>query len=417
MAWSLYVALLSLASCLVRATVYETRFNGTTWDDDNWRISTTDLVQGEYQYRMSLANGYLGIALAALGPFFEVDTPVAGDNINGWPLFDRRQTFATVAGFYDRQDRTNGTNFEWLYQYDTGESVISGVPHWAGLHLQIGNEILGAGVPSDQITNFNSTLDLKHGVMYWDYTWTPHGGSPVKIEYEMLVHKLYVNQAAVQLKVTPTEDLAASVIDILDGDCAVRTTFVEKHYEPVASIIWSGVQPNGVDNVTAYVFSLLEGDDSLDFSSRTNYTVQSVIGGNSSSIGQTAKVALKAGKTSTFTKYIGAASSDAFEDPKATALLATIKAGNEGFDGMMQSHSHEWESILTEESVDSYRLSNGSLPDNTDIQELQIIAVTNAYHLLQNTVGTNAILKADNNTKLDVNSISVGGLGSDSYAG
>ena len=49
--------------------------------------------------------------------------------------------------------------------------------------------------------------------------------------------------------------------------------------------------------------------------------------------------------------------------------------------------------------------------------ELAITAVTNPFHLLQNTVGQNAVAAADNNDQLQVNSISVGGLGSDAYAG
>ena len=45
--------------------IYETRFKGTTWDDEKWTLTTTNLDQGHYQSRMSLANGYLGINLAA----------------------------------------------------------------------------------------------------------------------------------------------------------------------------------------------------------------------------------------------------------------------------------------------------------------------------------------------------------------
>lgn len=104
------------------STIYATRFPGVTWDNADWILKTTTLDQGHYQSRMSLANGYLGINLAAVGPFFEADTPVDGDVISGWPLFDRRQTFATISGFWDYQPTTNGTNFEWLNQYG-GESV------------------------------------------------------------------------------------------------------------------------------------------------------------------------------------------------------------------------------------------------------------------------------------------------------
>src|ERR1700750_874632 len=105
---------------------------------------------------MSLANGYLGINLASVGPFFELEQPVHGDVIGGWPLFDRRQTFSTIAGFWDSQPTTNSANVQWLYHY-CGESVISGRPHWAGLHVQVGDELLDAPVSPDQISDFSST--------------------------------------------------------------------------------------------------------------------------------------------------------------------------------------------------------------------------------------------------------------------
>lgn len=114
--------LLSAAASSISAQVYDTRFEGITWDNANRIVKTTTLDQGHYQSRMSLANGYLGINVAAVGPFFEVDTPVNGDMISGWPLFSRRQTFATISGFWDSQPTTNGTNFAWLNQYG-GESV------------------------------------------------------------------------------------------------------------------------------------------------------------------------------------------------------------------------------------------------------------------------------------------------------
>ena len=96
------------------ADVYETRFDGVSWDNANWQLTTETLDQGHYQARLSVANGYHGINVASLGPFFELDTSVDGDVIGGWPLFDRRQTFATIAGFWDSQPTTNGTNFDWL---------------------------------------------------------------------------------------------------------------------------------------------------------------------------------------------------------------------------------------------------------------------------------------------------------------
>ena len=413
-----YSASLLAASLLVSrswAIIYDTRFAGTTWDDDNWRITTTELDQGHYQSRMQLANGYLGINLAAVGPFFEVDTPVNGDQINGWPLFGARQTFATIGGFYTSQPTTNGTNFEWLNQYG-GESVIAGVPHWSGLHLEVDGEILAASTPADQISGFSSTLDIGAGTMNWRYTWSPSGGPAIEIDYTMLVHKLYVNQAAVQVKITATRDVNGTVIDLLEGNAAVRTDFVDKAYETSSPLIWTAVKPNGIANVTAYIYSELVGDEST--ASRAQYNVTSVIGSNSSTIAQSLDVTLIAGQTSIITKYIGGASSDAFSDPQNVAYNAACHAADAGFISLLESHIAEWQSIMTPDSVDDYRFpENGTLPDDPNVIELHITAVTNPYHLLQNTIGSNAIAAANNNTKLDVNSISVGGLGSDSYAG
>lgn len=136
------------------SSIYKTRFSNVTWDNAAWVVNTTNLDQGHYQSRLSIANGYLGINVAAAGPFFEQDVQVNGDNINGWPLFSQRQTFATIAGFFDEQPTTNGTNFKWLNQYG-GESVISGVPHWSGIIVD-----LGAGVYLDAtvVRNISSKI-------------------------------------------------------------------------------------------------------------------------------------------------------------------------------------------------------------------------------------------------------------------
>lgn len=409
-------ALAALANVAV-AMLYDTRFNGTTWDDSRWQITTTKLDQGHYQSRMSLANGYLGINLAAVGPFFDVDVPVNGDNIQGWPLFDRRQSFATISGFWDSQPTTNGTNFEWLNQYG-GESVISGVPHWAGLHMKVGEDLLDASVDASQISNFSSTLDIRRGAMYWNYTWTPSSGPAIEVAYSMFVHKLHVNQAVVQVQMTAREDVNATVIDLLNGDCAVRTTFADKGYYDAWAMIWTAVRPDGLRNVTAYITSAMVGDESCDLGSRVRLDEEEVPGGgNSSTIAQAMTVALVGGRTSTVTKFVGGASSDAFEMPHSTALNASWTGANAGFEELLASHVAEWNAVMPEDSVDSFRDRNGSLPFDENVQELHITAITNPFQLLQNTISDHAVTAAGNNTRLQINSISVCGLGGSCYAG
>jgi trehalose/maltose hydrolase-like predicted phosphorylase len=350
-----------------------------------------------------------------------VDSPVNDDVIGGWPLFDRRQTFATIAGFYASVNATNGTNFPWLLQYG-GESVIAGIPHWSGLHVESGGHVLNASTPLNEISNFNATLDLKQGLKTWSYTWTPIegvvGGLSLNITYRMLVHKLYVNQAAVELSISAEHDANVTVIDVLNGDCAVRSEFENSGMEGNSSQIWSAVRPHWIGNVTAFVYSSLSGDSSLDMSSRVRFNDTDCIGGNTSSIAQSARVSLSAGRTSVISKFVGIASTEAFQNPAAVALNASNYAAELGFDTLLQLNTEEWAAVMPPDSVDSFAGAGiGPLYTDMNLVTLQITAVTNPWNILQNTVSANAIATANNNSRLDIWSIAVGGLGSSAYAG
>ena len=350
---------------------------------------------------MSVANGYIGINVAALGPFFEVESPVNGDGVNDWPLFQRRQTFATVGGFFS----------------SSSGSHISGVPHWGAIGLLFGNgQLLNAATPSSQITNFVSTLDIKAGTMNWAFTWTPDGSiGSFDITYQIFAHKLYVNQAFVQMSITASSNTEAKILNILEGSCAVRTTFTKSGTD--SAMIYSAVNPEGVMSVTAFVYAGLQGTSGFDQSSGTTVTDAPGVTQNASSIVQEFSASLTAGQTLNITKFIGIASSDGFSDPQSVARNATQQAMQTGYESSLLAHTSEWATILTTDSVDDYTFpQNGSLPNDDYIVEQAINAVATPYYLLQNTIGANA-LEATNGATVNQHSISVAGLGSDSYAG
>jgi trehalose/maltose hydrolase-like predicted phosphorylase len=395
--------------------LYPTRFPNVTWNNIDWQLETTNLDQGHYQDRMHLSNGYLGCAVAALGPFFEIEVPVEEDNIGGWPLFSRRQTFATIGGFWDSQERTNGTNFEWLYQYG-GESVISGIPHWAGIILDLGGDVyLDASISNSTISSFSSMMDYKQGRMNWAFTWTPNRDVSFDVSFQMIIHKLHINQAMVQMQITPSVDYNATVVNVLNGDCAVRTEFAKKGEKD--DMIYSAVHPNGLHDITGYVYAGMTADGAEYSPATSDFSGRPYVGNNESSIAQAVDTTLTAGQVATFTKFIGIASNDAFEDAKSTAQKAAKSAMEAGFDAVMKSHVDEWTSIFRDDTIDSYNLDDGSLPDDEYIIESAIVAVVNPFYLLQNTVGVNALAAINNNTLVNQHSIAVGGLASDAYAG
>jgi len=413
------VALLASTHLVLCSTSSEhEQFKDVTWDDQNWVIATHALDQGHYQSRLTLANGYFGINVASAGPFFEVDEPVDGDVISGWPLFSRRQAFSTIAGFWNSQPRTNGTNYPWLYQYGW-ESFTAGIPHASGIVVEANGEFLNASVNPDHISDFVSSLDVKAGIASWRYNWRPGGSGDgtVDVDYQMFVHKLYVNKAAVRLRLTATRDLNVTVYDVLDGDCAVRSDSVEKKFEEDTPTIWSAVSPGNITDVKAYVYSTLSGSDWVNLTARTEVAGGVFSGGNGSTIAQSLPVELVAFRPTEITKFIGVASTDAFPDPQSVARDASLSGAEEGYYKLLHSHIEEWESILTPDSVDDYHLPNGSLPEDPDVRSLHIMARTNPFYLLSNMVGPNAVAAANNNTKLDIYSIPVCGLGSDCYGG
>ncbi|KAI2134976.1 alpha,alpha-trehalase ath1 [Ophidiomyces ophidiicola] len=395
---------------------YPTRFEGLTWDNANWRLTTTHLDQGHYQSRGSIANGYMGISVASVGPFFELDVPVNGDVINGWPLFSRRQSFATISGFHNLQPDANGTNFPWLSQYG-GDSVISGIPHWSGLILDLGGDaFLDAGVDNSTISNFVSILDMKKGVLAWNFKWSPaNRNSTFDISYQLFAHKLYVNQAIVHMEVTPSTNGNATVVNILDGYSAVRTQFIGSGTDGQA--IYSSVRPNGVNNVTAYIYAQMTGSQGMDMSTAAIVSDKPYIRKNESTIAQAVNVNFLAGQKISITKFVGVASTDGFADPKVSAKASCTSALNSGYEASFRSHIKEWATIFPRDSVDDFTLpESGALPADKHIIESAITAVVNPYYLLQTTVSENA-MKMLNNSSLNRGSMSVGGLTSDSYAG
>ncbi|KAJ3497470.1 hypothetical protein NLG97_g1874 [Lecanicillium saksenae] len=384
------------------ASVYNTAFSGVTWDLQNWRLTSSVLDQGHYQSRGSVANGYIGLNSAAVGPFFEFDTPVNGENSNGWPLFSRRQTFAGVSGFWDVQ---NG-----------GESFISGIPHWGAIVLDLGNGVyLDAGVDAATISDYSTTFDYKAGVLSWNYKWSPKGHpASFKIQYQVFTHKLDINVGVVRMLIEPSADTTATVVNVFDGACAVRSIFQESGLD--GNYIYSAVQPLGLPEVAAYAYATLAFNPSRRVGSPVRTHDVPYMQASDSSIGSSYSVKLAANKRMEVTKYVGIASTDAFKKPKDQAKSAAQRAEKQGFDGLLRSHVSEWAHVMPEQFVDDFRLDNGDLPDDPSIIDDSIMAIVNPYYLLQNTVGENAIKKSSG-TSLNQNSISVGGISTETYAG
>jgi trehalose/maltose hydrolase-like predicted phosphorylase len=336
-------------------------------------------------------------------------TDPEGQVTNGWPLFSPRLSFSTISGFYDIQPNGTGTNYPWLDQYGY-ESFISGIPHPTGIIFAFGDNYLDATASNTTISNFFSSISFQSGVATWNYTWTPPNSTAYfNVSFTTIFSRVRPNVIAVQAVITASQDISGNVTDLLDGRSAMRSYLEGKGLDENATSIYSAVHPNDLANVTAYVVS------TADFRSHTNLSSRALaegqyISSNETTIGQTYTISLKAGQPATFFKYVGVASTDKFPDAQSVARHASTDAQKTGWAHLFLEHTAAWQTLMNEATVDDFRDPvTGDLPSDDSIQILQIASIANMFYLVQN-------LQPDGGN-LNDNSIAVGGLASESYAG
>jgi len=205
---------------------------------DAWTPSTSQINITSFATEPYVANGYIGARLPAEGVGLRIHPAIDYDAQNGtqgWPLFTLRQTASIVAGFYDQQDTTKGTNFvrtlffvslflcflrmaisarsnvrvPWsidslsfyfpfvsvlfpslsislhFNQDQTGgQQVISLLPTWTSLYLTVSPSqgdgspaTYKVGVPLDHIQTYSQSMSLRNGIVQTTVSWSPFKAS------------------------------------------------------------------------------------------------------------------------------------------------------------------------------------------------------------------------------------------------
>lgn len=204
---------------------------------------------------------------------------------------------------------------------------------------------------------------------------------------------------------------------MLDGDGAARTHLGDKGFEE-DDLIWTSVKPWGVETTTAYVVSSVEFQglsrremDRIK-TSRTDATKKTTSPPKHiSSIAQSWDVKLENDETRTISiiKHVGITSTDAFPDKAQRTALDTVRdASKTAWDRLLQEHRDSWDDIWDDADI--------IIPGNDDVQTTVRAAL---FHLLSNTITSDTGSNGDlvNPRGMTQNSIPVGGLTSDSYAG
>ncbi|KAI5798413.1 glycosyl hydrolase family 65 central catalytic domain-containing protein [Pyronema domesticum] len=379
------------------------------YDAETWTLGTHVFLPNQYQVQPYIANGYHGSRLTAEGAGYWRIHNETGNTwpINGWPLDNPRQTFATIAGFWDSQRNTTRTNFPELLK-NGGESVISGIPTWSSFIVCTADaqNCYKPGVNATQVEYYHQTLSLKDGTVKTSVAWRPVQGGPVyDLDFTVIAHRERINLGMMKIDISSCSDSQLIVTDMLDGEGAQRTDLAGKGVEN-DDLIWSAVQPDGIANVTAYEFSSINFNKGHERfvvkGSRKNAESRPWVTRNDSTIASEYTLNVKKKQQVTILKYVGIASTDAFPNPKETALKAVADAKKTGWNKLVKEHRAAWETLWEDADIE--------IPGD-DVEELQISARASLFHLLSN------VRSETEGPGIGDNSISVGGLTSDSYAG
>ncbi|KAL7940181.1 glycoside hydrolase family 65 protein [Trichoderma barbatum] len=377
---------------------------------DPWTLSTNQFTANHYQSSPYVANGYFGQRLPAEGVGYWVyqDHSTGAYQLNSWPLDQPRATFGTISGFWDVQQ-----NITHIIAPDNlkrgGESVISGIPDWTGLTVTTeSGQTFKPGVDPSTVKGFSQSFSVRNGIVQTNVTWTPLSDNTIyQLNYTVIAHRARLNLGIVRLDLSADQDVRLKITDILDGAGAVRADFHDKSLDTEATI-WTSVKPLGIDYCTAYVVSTVKfesmSNTSLDdlrqaLKTRRNGGGYPWVSTNSSTISQVWDWGLKRGDTLTVYKFVGIGSTAAFPtSPLSTMKNVATLARSTAWDKLIFEHTEKWDAIWDDVDI--------VIPGDQDLQSRTRASL---FHILTN------LLPED--TGFANNSISVGGLSSDSYAG
>ncbi|KAH8753648.1 glycosyl hydrolase family 65 central catalytic domain-containing protein [Diaporthe sp. PMI_573] len=387
-----------------------------SWDDATWTLKSTKPLPGVFTAWLPQSNGYFGLAQGSLGPFYERSRR---NDSEGWPSYSSpRRTFATVTGFWGSKPST-------LEPGELGESFVSGVPHFTDLLIEVCGSVLNGDVNISEITEFESTLSFKTGILTWSYVWTPPKCAESRqllVHYESLASLAERRLAAVKLVVSSEQGLDdVHILDTLDNQSALRTTTAKTGVNRASSQIVSAVSPDGVGHVMAYVLSSTVGDELLRLEDEDEYSSDFVSAFNDLTKSVSSNSSNTESKSSaTVYKYAGIASSEHYGSDTETVVSEVVSSAmNRGYHILREEHSADVGRLMSADFVADFRDPvTGSLPTGDDIvKALQITAISSAYYLYTSLIPWSPTRDENPSTCIACNSLAVGGLVSQTYGG
>jgi trehalose/maltose hydrolase-like predicted phosphorylase len=187
-------------------------------------------------------------------------------------------------------------------------------------------------------TNWRQSIDLRTGVITTTARWTAPDGHVTDLSYEVLTDRSRPDVGLVRLEVTPRWSGAAIVTDLIDGAPATLSTQVDKGWTPANRRDWVSVRTMGTDITAAIASQLSVSSNVVATTSEADQTTDQ-------SVGQQLAFPVVAGRSYTFTKYVGVVTSQASATPVVAAQTQAGTAASIGFDTLMKANDTAWATL------------------------------------------------------------------------
>lgn len=359
-------------------------------------------MYNQYQRQPYVANGYIGSRIPNLGQGYTLDQQsdaseaTKDDLSNGWPLFNKRYAGAFIAGFYDLQKNTTGTNFAELLE-NGYESVIAAVPQWTSLSISTEKdghqyELNPENLERLQSTikNYLQTMSFSNGIVTTEFVWL----DDIYVRYDIIAHREEPSLGLVDLQVANLgeDDITIRVEDELDFETALRCQLVNVGSDEDG--IYIQFQPLLVDQANAAIYSRLKA---------STKPAQVEMKSSNVSVSNTQSFQVSSNNNIRVSKFAGIVSSDLDESKFLSANSTFDEAKRTAFkyssaEKALSTHSLAWDKLY------------GSALSVTVPAERMLTLASRAsiYHMAANTRPDAKGVSA---------ALGVGGLSSDSYGG
>jgi trehalose/maltose hydrolase-like predicted phosphorylase len=207
------------------------------------------------------------------------------------------------------------------------------IPTWSTLTFADGGQPFSTSTGT--MSGWRQSIDLHTGIVSTHTTWTAPDGHVTGLSYQVFTDRAQEHVGVVRLVLVPHWSGTATVTDEIDGTPATLTSQAGKGWDAGSRRDWVTVKTVGT-GITATLASELA--TSANVTAPSTQTDQQT----DQSVGQQVSFPVQAGKTYTFTKYVGVDDSNDTADTVSSAQQEAQSAASAGFGALRSENKAAW---------------------------------------------------------------------------